>query len=215
MIRTYTPNDILTLPGAIEGLFNGYRGRVLYSDWEWVYVDRIGNRYALARTIPKSNRQILDTAEELHLLSLPLSFPEGAYRAACWIADTVDPPTPTSWWMLPGPSILPVWILRALLHASVLRVAAGQSPVRGVLDDWEFRVGAERRVRKAGVISGWHRVFGAFDIVQQWEAETGEGGELPFAEGKVLADDFALKGGVALLDGEALRIDVPDEKAPS
>ena len=39
MIRTYTPNDILTLPGTIEGLFNGYRGRILYYDWEWVYVD--------------------------------------------------------------------------------------------------------------------------------------------------------------------------------
>ena len=56
---------------------------------------------------------------------------EGEPCANCGGTGYIRTPSPL-WWTLPGLSTLPGWVCRGVIHASVLRVAAGMKPVVGV-----------------------------------------------------------------------------------
>ena len=149
MIRTYAASDVLHLPGEIPGLLDGYAGSIEYFATdvsapvgEWRLTTKSASERGRGTSLPQR---------------LPLSRPEALYRAACWLAEGeacsaclrhkfpkapacatchgtgyLRAPAPI-WWALPGPSTLPGWVCRAVVHASVLRVAAGMGAIRGVL----------------------------------------------------------------------------------
>ena len=220
MIRTYTPASVLTLPGTIAGLLDGYCGPVQRTDGAWW-----GEKWDSGRCAT------LEDPEWVR--RLPLSRPEAMYRAACWLAEGRkcaecvghegkdkwqnrgisrseaaalpaldmlgrDPcpkcdgtgylraPAPLWWALSPGPSTLPGWVCRAVIHASVVRVAAGLSAVREDVLTWS-------RDR-----CGWADPEGRLHTV----------------------DFLALNAGHALLETdyggkETLRIDLPNTPAPA
>ena len=189
MIKTYRENDILTLPGTIAGLLDGYCGPIQRTDGAWW-----GEVWCATHEDPDWVRR------------LPLSRPEAMYRVVCWLSEgercfccrldgaqpdnprsgLVDPHCPDCsgtgyirtpfplWWTLSGLSTLPGWVCRGVIHASVLRVAAGMKPVVGV-------------ARWIAQHCGW--------CVQ--------GGPI------LTVDYLSLLDGYALLDGDQLRIDIP------
>ena len=83
------------------------------------------------------------------------------------------------WWALPDTSALPVWVCRAVVHASVLRVVAGMGVVRGVF------------ARRAD--SHWEPMLEGLGH-----------GTYDRSAGPVI-----VANGSALLDGDTLRVQVP------
>ena len=200
MIQTYRALSVLTLPGDIAGLLDGYCGHIEvahYGDrsvWEPGVIDgetcALNDEAAGAEYVGTLGYMGTDHnhggdgswVRPSSRLRLPLSCHDACYRAACWLAEgggsglAPRAPAPCWWALSPGPSTLPGWVCRAVVHASVLRVAAGMKPVVGV-------------ARWIAQHCGW--------CVQ--------GGPI------LTVDYLSLLDGYALLDGDQLRIDIPAE----
>ena len=216
-IITLTPADVsrLTVPGDWPGLLDGYCGPVEVQEIgedEWKPATLCGSFWYAITNGP--NEGELGNRGSVAAVRLPLSHPEARYRLACWLAEggalctacgeneSDTDVCPAAWreggylrapftgvwdFLSPGPSEIPEWVMTTCLWASAVRVVGGQAAI---------------------ICAAMHGGTGpgSFIYAYDWD-DCGSGISLG---GRYNTATKVLAAGYALLDGETLRVQVPE-----